>query len=73
MSKRELRVVHAFVNCIKHGEMSVDYADLRIYDTASFGYLSNEAYDLYEELTAEFRPKEPIEEPDEEEQAEEEE
>lgn len=61
MKKREKRVVEAFVNCIRHGEFSVDYADVLIADQSKYGWLSDEALDYYEELTAEFRSDEVIE------------
>lgn len=58
MKKREKRVVDAFVNCIEHGEFSVDYADVLIADQSKYGWLSEAALDYYEEQTAEFRPVE---------------
>ena len=62
MKKREKRVVDAFVNCIKHGEFSIDYADVLISDQSKYGWLSDEALDYYEERTAQFRVEEPEEE-----------
>lgn len=58
MKKREKRVIDAFVNCIKHGEFSVDYADVLIADQSKYGWLSEAALDYYEEQTAEFREQE---------------
>lgn len=58
MSKREKRVVDAFVNCIAHGEFSIDYADVLIADQSKYGWLSDAALDYYEEQTASFRPVE---------------
>lgn len=58
MKKREKRVVDAFVNCIRHGEFSVDYADVLIADQSKYGWLSDEALDYYEEQTAQFRAEE---------------
>lgn len=55
MKKREKRVVDAFVNCIKHGEMSVDYADILIADQSKYGWLSEAALEYYEEQTEQFR------------------
>jgi hypothetical protein len=55
LKKREKRVVDAFINCIIHGEFDVYYADLRIYDKASYGWMSDAAFDYYEEQTAQFR------------------
>lgn len=62
MKKREKRVVDAFVNCIKHGEFTIDYADVLISDQSKYGWLSDEALDYYEEQTAQFRVEEPVEE-----------
>ena len=58
MSKREKRVVDAFVNCIRHGEFTIDYADVLIADQSKYGWLSESAIEYYEEKTAEFRPVE---------------
>ena len=62
MKKREKRVVDAFVNCIKHGEFSVDYADVLIADNSKYGWLSEAALDYYEEQTEQFRESEEVEE-----------
>jgi len=61
MKKREKRVIDAFVNCIRHGEFTVDYADVLIADQSKYGWLSEAALDYYEEQTAEFRPVEEVE------------
>lgn len=58
MTKREKRVIDAFVNCIAHGEFSIDYADVLIADQSKYGWLSDAALDYYEEQTARFRPVE---------------
>ena len=58
MTKRMKRVVDAFVNCIKHGEFSVDYADVLISDQSKYGWLSDAALDYYEEQTEQFRAEE---------------
>ena len=53
MSKRELRVINAFINCVKSGEYTFDYAVTLIEDNARYGWLSEEAkemfYDAFEE------------------------
>jgi hypothetical protein len=58
MNKRMKRVVDAFVNCIKHGEFTIDYADVMISDQSKYGWLSEGALEYYEEQTAQFRPVE---------------
>lgn len=51
LTKREQRVINAFINCIFHGEYTEDYAITLIEDNARYGWMSNEAKDLfYEEL-----------------------
>lgn len=51
MTKREQRVITAFLNCIKHGEYTVDYAITLIEDNARYGWLSDAAKDyFYEQL-----------------------
>ena len=62
MNKRMKRVVDAFVNCIKHGEFTIDYADVLISDQSKYGWLSEGALEYYEEQTAPFRESEESEE-----------
>ena len=66
MKKREKRVIDAFVNCIKHGEFTIDYADVLIADQSKYGWLSEQALDYYEEQTEQFREQEQEEETQEE-------
>ena len=54
MSKREKRIVEALVNCVRRGEFTIDYADLRAYDITAY-HLSDSALEYYEELTEPFR------------------
>lgn len=49
MSKREERVIHAFINCVLNGEYSFDYAVLLIEDNARYGWLSDEAKEVFYE------------------------
>lgn len=50
MTKRETRVINAFINCIKHGEYTVDYAILLIEDAQRYGWLSEAAKDKFYEF-----------------------
>jgi hypothetical protein len=51
MTKREQRVITAFLNCIKHGEYTEDYAITLIEDQQRYWWLSDTAKDyFYEEL-----------------------
>lgn len=58
ISKREKRLVDAFVNCIAHGEFTIDYADVLIADQSKYGWLSEQALDYYETQTEPFRETE---------------
>ena len=55
MTKREKRVIQAFINCVKSGEYSFDYACLLIEDNARYGWLSEEAKEVF---YSEFEPEE---------------
>lgn len=60
MSKREKRVINAFVNCVRHGEYTLDYAITLIEDSARYGWLSEAAKDAF---YSEFEePETPVEE-----------
>lgn len=62
MTKREKRVITAFLNCIAHGEYTVDYAITLIEDNQRYGWLSDSAKDyFYEQIEPE--EEEPEEEP----------
>ena len=51
LSKRESRLINAFLNCIRHGEYTEDYAITLIEDSQRYGWLSDTAKDyFYEEL-----------------------
>ena len=47
MTKRETRVIQAFINCVKSGEYTVDYAILLIEDNQRYGWLSEEAKEIF--------------------------
>lgn len=51
LTRREQRVIKAFINCIKSGEYSEDYAVTLIEDNARYGWMSETAKDVfYDEL-----------------------
>lgn len=51
LTKREQRVIKAFLNCIHSGEYTEDYAITLIEDNARYGWLTDAAKDVfYEEL-----------------------
>lgn len=53
MTKRERRLINAFLNCIAHGEYTVDYAITLIEDNQRYGWLSDTAKDyFYEQIDA---------------------
>lgn len=47
MTKREERVINAFINCVKAGEFSFDYATTLIEDTDKYGYLTDAAKETF--------------------------
>lgn len=55
MSKRERRVINAFINCVKNGEYTLSYAILLIEDDERYGWLSDAAKDAF---YAEFEEEE---------------
>lgn len=57
MSRREKRVINAFLNCIAHGEYSVDYAITLIEDNQRYGWLSDTAKDYFYEKLDEMYPE----------------
>lgn len=62
MTKREQRVITAFLNCIKRGEYTVDYAIILIEDNARYGWLSEAAKEhFYSQIEEEEEPVEPVE------------
>ena len=65
LTKREQRVIRAFLNCIEHGEYTEDYAITLIEDNQRYGWMSEQAKDVfYEELDKMF-PTEDEDEPQE--------
>lgn len=47
MSKREKRVISAFINCVKAGQFTFDYAVTLIENTEKYGYLTDEAKETF--------------------------
>lgn len=47
MTKREQRVISAFINCVRNGEYSFDYACLLIEDTQRYGWISEAAKEVF--------------------------
>jgi hypothetical protein len=47
MTKREERVVNAFIECVKKGEFSLEYATTLIEDNNKYGYLTEEAKEVF--------------------------
>lgn len=47
MSKKEQRVINAFINCVKSSEFSYDYAVTLINNTEAYGYLTEEAKEVF--------------------------
>jgi len=49
MTKREKRVITAFINCVRSGEYTLDYAIILIEDTSKYGWLSEAAKEAFYE------------------------
>jgi hypothetical protein len=47
MTKREERVINAFIECVKKGEFSLEYATTLIEDNNKYGYLTNKAKEVF--------------------------
>lgn len=47
MNKRESRVIKAFINCVKTGQYTFDYAVTLIENTEKYGYLTDEAKEMF--------------------------
>ena len=47
LSKREQRVIRAFINCVHSGEYTLSYATILIEDEAKYGWLSEEAKEVF--------------------------
>lgn len=69
MTRRETRVVNAFVNCVKSGEFTEDYAITLIEDNQRYGWMSEEAkeafYTALDAMAAEAEKTETVVEPEE--------
>lgn len=61
LTKREQRVINAFINCVRRGEYTFDYACLLIEDTQRYGWLSDAAKEVFYEA---FEEEEPVPEQD---------
>ena len=58
LTKREQRVIRAFINCVVNGEYTLDYAVLLIEDQARYGWLSDAAKEVfYEAVEPEPEPE----------------
>lgn len=62
MTKREQRVINAFINCVRHGEYTLDYAITLIEDTARYGWLSDNAKEAFYSAFEEPEQEEPEQE-----------
>lgn len=47
MNKREKRVINAFISCVEKGEFSFEYATTLLEDNNKYGYLSEEAKEVF--------------------------
>lgn len=63
MTKRESRVITAFINCVRSGEYTLDYAIILIEDNSKYGWLSESAKEYFYEAVEPEEEEEPEEEP----------
>lgn len=68
MTKRESRVIHAFINCVRRREYTLEYAITLIEDNQRYGWLSEAAKEYFYDAF----PEEEEEAPEDEEAPEEE-
>ena len=47
MTKRESRVINSFINCVEKGEFTFEYACILIEDSSKYGWLSEEAKEVF--------------------------
>lgn len=59
MTTKEKRVIQAFINVVKSGEYSYDHASILMNDNLRYGYLSEEAKEVF---YAEFKKETEAEE-----------
>lgn len=62
MTKRERRLINAFINCVESGEYTFDYACILIEDTSKYGWLSETAKEVFYEHFEEHEDEENQEE-----------
>ncbi len=63
MTKREKRVIDAFIACVRSGEFTEEYAIILIEDTQRYGWLSDAAKDAFYEALEPAPDPEPAPEP----------
>ena len=63
LTRREERVITAFINCIAHGEYTEDYAITLIEDNQRYGWMSDAAKDTFYEMLDELNAP-PVVEPE---------
>lgn len=59
---RARRVIQAFINCVKSGQYTLDYAIVLIEDNQKYGYLTQEDKDVFYAEFGLLEEEEPIEE-----------
>ena len=57
MTRREEYVVKSFFNCVKRGRYPKDYAITIIEDNARYGWMSDEAKEVFYEMLDELHPE----------------
>lgn len=63
MTKRESRVINAFINCVRRREYTLEYAITLIEDNQRYGWLSEEANEYFYDSFPEPDPVDPDPQP----------
>lgn len=64
MTKRESRVINAFINCVRRREYTLEYAITLIEDNQRYGWLSEDAKEYFYNSFPEPDPVDPDPQPE---------
>lgn len=64
MTKRESRVINAFINCVRRREYTLEYAITLIEDNQRYGWLSEDAKEYFYDSFPEPDPVDPDPQPE---------
>ena len=64
MTRRESRVINAFINCVRRREYTLEYAITLIEDNQRYGWLSEEAKEYFYDAFPDPDPVDPDPQPE---------